>query len=112
VVVENGVASGDADWVALAPLVAPGTDAGASEGLSIALADALPKAPDAVLGVLTEGGGGPLDVARVCSAPFIEDTPKHHVAYVQAAVKALDRPLPPKIRPAGQACLTRLRQVR
>jgi hypothetical protein len=111
VVVENGVASGDVDWVALAPIVAPGTDAGTSEGLSIALADALPKSPQAVLSVVTPGGGGPLDLARVCSAPFIEDTPAHHAAYLQATLEALARPMPIALRPAAKACLAQIRQA-
>ncbi len=111
VIVGNCVASGDPDWVALAPLVAPGTDAGTSEGLSIALADAFPKAPDAVLAVVTGHGGGSLNPRRVCRAPFIEDEPEHRRAYLEAALEALDRPMPAVERANQHACLARLRLV-
>ena len=41
---------GAGEWIALAPLLAPGSDAGSAEDLGISLAFALPKNPRAVLG--------------------------------------------------------------
>src|SRR5689334_574509 len=43
------IASGDRRWLALVPRLAPGTDAGTAEGLRIAVAQALPRNPRAVL---------------------------------------------------------------
>src|SRR6266851_2180840 len=48
---------GEGSWVALAPALEPGTDAGASEELGIALAYALPRNPMAVLAVLDPNNG-------------------------------------------------------
>ena len=48
----NHIDKGTPAWVALAPKLAAGTDAGASEELTIALAYALPRNPQAVLSVL------------------------------------------------------------
>jgi len=45
----DGIASGDQRWIALGPRLQPGTDAGTSEALRIAVAEALPRNPAGVL---------------------------------------------------------------
>ena len=50
--------AGAGSWVALTLALAPGTDAGASEELGIALSYALPRNPMAVLAVLDPNNGG------------------------------------------------------
>src|SRR5271155_932831 len=85
--VMDRIDTGEARWVALAPKLAPGADAGAAEELPIALAFALPKNPRAVLAVL--GGANGFPVEDVCSAPFIEGTIKDIPAYVKRAAKAV-----------------------
>ncbi len=107
--VERRIGSGDARWIALAPKLAPGTDAGASEGLGIALAFALPRNPRAVLAVLgSEDGPRSLTVGRVCGAPFIEDTVKDVPAYRRRAVRAVRGVWPPSLARVRAACLRTL----
>lgn len=98
---------GDARWIALAPRLAPGTDAGTSEGLGIALAHALPRNPRAVLAVLGVAGG-PVSVSagRVCGVPFIEDTVKDLTAYRRRAARAVRGVTDPSLVRARAACLS------
>lgn len=110
--VEAEIGTGDADWVALAPLLAPGTDAGTSEGLSISLADALPKNPRAVLAVLNVRGGDMLGAEHVCAAPFIEDTAEHQASYKKSALRSLSGITEASLQPARVACIDRLSRAR
>ena len=64
----RGIASGDSAWLRVARLLRPAADAGVSESLGIAVADALPAAPARVLALL--GPAFPLET--VCALPFIE----------------------------------------
>jgi hypothetical protein len=97
---------GEAEWVALAPKLAPGTDAGTAESLVIALAFALPKNPRAVLPLIT--GKDAFPVEDVCGAPFIEGTIGDIPAYVKKAKAAVSRVSDPKLAKAKAACLAQL----
>ena len=110
--IEDRVAAGDTGWIALAPRLAPGTDAGTSEGLSISLAEGLTRNPRAVLAVLTLGDDSVLGVQQVCEAPFIEETPQHHATYMRATFRALAGVRAPDLHRVKQACLQRLSQAR
>lgn len=98
---------GEPDWIALAPELARGTDAGSSEGLSMALAYALPLQPAAVLAVLRKDRG-PLEAQRVCSIPFIEASVKDIKTYRHRAVQAVRQVQDPDLRPARDRCLQAL----
>lgn len=110
--VTDGIASGDPRWIELAPLLAPGSDASTAEGLTIALARALPKAPVAVLTVVGGQSDGPLNVALVCSAPFIEDTSAHQHSYKVQALRAVVGVRSPALLAAAEACKRRLEDIR
>jgi len=110
--VVDGIASGDTGWINLVPLLAPGADAGTAEDLTIALASALPKAPLAVLTVVGGHSGDPLDVAQVCSAPFIEDTSAHQHSYKVQALRAVVGVRSPALLAAAEACKRRLEDIR
>jgi hypothetical protein len=97
---------GQADWVELAGKLAPGTDAGAAEGLRIAFAFALPRNAPAVLAVVQTGA---VDLADVCGVPFIEDTVRDLPAYERRAVAAVKRVRDPKLAATRAACLHALR---
>ncbi|AFC85755.1 hypothetical protein [Frateuria aurantia] len=99
---------GETDWIALAPKLAAGTDAGTSEGLSIALAYALPLQPVAVLAVLSKRSG-PLGVERVCSIPFIEDSVKDIKSYQRRAIRAVSEVRDTGLQQARERCLQVLR---
>jgi hypothetical protein len=100
--------SGDGSWVALAPKLAPGADAGNAEALVISLAFALPNNPGAVLSILSgKDGFAPEDV---CSAPFIEGTVRDIAAYVRKAEAAVSRVTDPGRQAVKAACLAQLRK--
>ena len=107
--VEKRIGSGDGAWLALAPRLAPGTDAGASEGLGIALAYALPRNPRAVLAVLGPPDG-PVSLTgdRVCGVPFIEDQVKDLPAYRRRAIRAVHDVRAPALAGVRGACLRSL----
>lgn len=103
---------GDPRWIALAPGLAPGADAGTAEGLGIALATGLPRAPAAVLAVLSPQGPGSLAPDRVCSAPFIEDTAAHQHSYKAQALAAVATVTAPGLATMASACKAQLLKVR
>jgi len=107
-VVIDEIWKGEPDWIALAPKLAPGTDAGTAESLGIGLAHALPVAPAAVLAAFESTSGDAVGIERVCSAPFIEDTVKDVPAYLRAARKAVQRVDSPALALAKAQCLTAL----
>lgn len=97
---------GEAEWVALAPKLAPGTDAGWAEALSISLAFALPKNPKAVLALLV--GKDAFAADDICSAPFIEGTIKDVPGYIRRAKAAVAKVSDPSLQSAKAACLASL----
>ena len=101
---------GTSAWVALAPKLAAGTDAGSSEELSIALAYALPRNPEAVLAVLDPKNAA-LEPDMVCSAPFIEDTVKDIPRYIKRTKAAVSRVKAPSLQENKAACLAVLAKV-
>lgn len=106
----DGIASGDAAWIRLAPALATGTDAGDSTGLSVALAHALPRNPRAVLKVLDDG---PVTGALVvCGVPFIEPTQQEVRAYLKRTIPAVKRVKETRTLPQRAACLEALERTR
>jgi hypothetical protein len=86
--------SGQPAWVALAPKIAEGADAGSAEELGIALAYALPKNATAVLNAVdpVEGDAHILSISRVCGIPFIDTPPRGYEAKALRAVSAVKDP--------------------
>jgi hypothetical protein len=101
--------SADSHWLALAPKLAPGTDAGTAEALVIALAFALPRNPGGVLALLQ--GKDAFAAADVCGAPFIEDTVKDIPAYVRRARAAVSAVNDLRLATAKAQCLAALAKV-
>ena len=81
----DGIASGDARWLALVPRIAPGTDAGTAESLPIVLAEALAKNPLGVLRLIKRDPSW----RDACSFPMIEPTRKEKRAYFKATMPAV-----------------------
>ncbi len=103
------IASGNAAWIAIAPALAKGTDAGNAEGLTVALAKALPKNPRSVLAVLN---GGPVtDAQAVCGLPFIEPTRQEADDYLARAIPAVTTVASSPRVPQRDACLDALRRA-
>jgi 2-keto-3-deoxy-6-phosphogluconate aldolase len=107
------IEAGSDAWLALAPRLAEGTDAAASEDLGIALATALPKNALGVLSVIDPHDGPVIGVTRVCGVPFVEGTAANLDAYVRhavAAVGTIDVAGQPALARMQRACLAALRQ--
>ena len=100
----DGIASGDARWLALVPKLAPGTDAGTAESLPIVLAEALPKNPGGVLRLIK------LDASwlDVCRYPMIEPTDEEMRAYFKRAIPSVRSVYDPALQAAKHACLSEL----
>jgi hypothetical protein len=95
-------------YIALAPKLAHGADAGPADDLGIALARALPVAPAAVLRVIDRHNGPVLGVGRVCGAPFLDPAAKDVSGYLRAAQSAVDEVDAPRLQHVKAACLERL----
>ncbi|MGF6604836.1 hypothetical protein P3T23_009592 [Paraburkholderia sp. GAS448] len=106
----NHIQNGNGRWIALAPRLAPGTDAGTAEDLGIALAYALPENPEAVLSVIDGKDGPVIGVSRVCGVPFIEGTIGDVHAYTERAVAAVSRADRPDLAHVRLACLDALQR--
>ena len=110
--VSDRMDSGSADWISLAPLLAPGSDAGSAEDLGISLAFSLPKNPGAVLAALDPANGHIIGANRVCGLPFIEDTVSDLPAYRLKATRAVQQVKDTKLASARTACLAALAAAR
>ena len=104
--VEEHVALGSTTWLAVAEALAPGTDAGASHGLNIALHHALTRNPTGVLKLLRQR---PERAQFVCADGNDEATPQAAVADLRAAVAAVVRVRASDLQAQRVACLTALR---
>jgi hypothetical protein len=100
----DGIASGDARWLALVPRIAPGTDAGTAEALRIVVAEALPKNPAAVLRLIKQDPSW----RDACSYPMIEPTPSETRAYFKSAIPAVSAVHYPTLQAARHICLSEL----
>ena len=104
--------SGSSDWIALAPLLAPGSDAGSAEGLGISPGFPLPKNPEAVLAALDPANGHTIGANRVCGLPFVEDTVSDLTAYRLTAIRAVQGTRDRRLASARAACLAALAAAR
>lgn len=105
--IEAYISNGDAQWIALASELYSGTDASTSEGLILALAEALPKNPGAVLKLENTV----ISLKRICSLPFIEPEDAFIERYVVDTMTALDSVQDSALRRAAQTCRRRLQEV-
>jgi hypothetical protein len=100
----DGVASGDARWLALVPKLRPGTDAGTAEALRIAVAYALPENPAGVLHLITRLPSW----QDVCTYPMIEPTDEEMQAYFRAAIPAVKAVRDTALQREKSVCLAEL----
>ena len=110
--VADKMGDGNSAWIALAPKLALGADAGSAEDLGISLAFSLPKNPSAVLAALDPANGHIIGADRVCGMPFIEDTVKNRPAYKRRTIRAVEKIAIPSLANAKTACLAALRAAR
>ena len=105
--VMNGIATGDSVWLQVADKITP-TSAAAEATLAIALASALPRSPDQVLGIL--GEKYPID--EVCGIPFPKADSTLIITYHDEAVAALGRVRAPLSSARRDACRLTLDEAR
>lgn len=107
--VADKMGGGDSRWIALAPMLAPGSDAGSAEDLGISLAFSLPLNAPAVLAALDPANGPIVGAQRVCEMPFIEDTVTDLAGYKRQAIRAVEAVRGASLVPRRNACLAVLR---
>jgi hypothetical protein len=105
--VMSGIATGDSAWLDVASRLTPAS-ASAAASLSIALASALPRAPEKVLGLL----GPKYPVEDVCNIPFLEPESTLVMSYHDKAVVALDQVQTAPLASVRDDCRTALDRAR
>ncbi|HEX8307029.1 MAG TPA: hypothetical protein VF645_01250 [Allosphingosinicella sp.] len=105
--VTAGIARGEPQWLAVAPLIRPGTQAGSGDEYSMALTAALTTNPAGSLRLmaLEEGGSG-----GYCIAADYETPPEQIRAYYAAAIANVERVGDPELQDIKAACLKQLRE--
>ena len=99
------IGAGNADWIALAPKLAPGTTPATSLSLDLVLARALTLNAPAVLSVLDPSAPAVLAASRVCAAPVLTLSMQQLASYQASAVEAVEQVATPTLAPARAACL-------
>jgi hypothetical protein len=109
--IEYRVATGNGGWLQIAKQVRVYTDAGVSESLDNAIAEALPRNAEGVLGIL---GGDPskeFTVERTCSAEtYIEVSRASLRRHFQIGIAAVERVNDPHLHDAKVACVIALKR--
>lgn len=97
--VTAGVATGDSLWLRVAEELSPAS-AAAEATMSIALASALTRAPQRVLGLV----GNKYPVEEVCGIPFLKGDSAFVATYHDEAIAALARVTTPSLSATRSAC--------
>ena len=79
------IESGAPEWLEIAQLLRPVSDAAATLSLNYSVARALPKRPERVLGLIGHG----FTVKDICTSPFIEPGPGVAEGYEKSTLGAL-----------------------
>ena len=103
------VEAGDRGWIDLVPLLAPGTDAGTSESLTISLSRALKSNPAGVLNVLAADH---YSAADICGDNDIEVSLFEAVAFIDEALVKVAAVMDPALSEMRDACLFALSDAR
>ena len=96
--VTGEIAKGRSDWLNVAALLAPGSDADSAETLSEAVGAAIPHNPAGVLSIINENYT-PLSLSEVCGLPFYSLTEPQFNQYIVDAIRALYKV------PSSKACI-------
>lgn len=99
-----GVESGDATWLKVASALRPFSDAGGSLSLDYAVARALPRAPERVLGLVGHG----FVLEHICTSPFIEPEPGVAEAYKKRTLAVLSEINSPTLASLARECSRRV----
>ncbi len=103
-IVLEHIAEGSNGWIRIAGEIAPYTDATFSEGLRVALADALVENPAGVLRFI----GSEEHFDQACGYPFVRQTDHYLRQHQKAALAALNRVRTPALAEKKEACRKQL----
>lgn len=95
----DGIATGDSAWLDVAAELKPAS-AAAEASMAIALASALPHAPQRVLRVL----GSKYSTEEVCGMPFLRADSAQVISYHDAAVRAVESDTTRSLTSVASAC--------
>jgi hypothetical protein len=104
--VSHGIATGNAAWLELAPLIAPGTDAGTSLDFGLAMSDALTTNAAGALRAIQRM---PATAIGACEDSSIEPTPEQVRAFYAAAIASVEAVSDPALQALKAQCLASLR---
>jgi hypothetical protein len=105
----GAIRNGAADWIALSPELARGSDAQHGAELTAALAAALPRAPSDVLAVADPRRSPVLGIQAICGAPDGSHSPAAKAQYLAEAREALE--LLPDVAAIGRAKTVCLKEL-
>ena len=97
--VMDGIATGDSTWLDVAAALQPAS-AAAEASIAIALASALPHAPQRVLALL----GPKYSTEEVCGMPFLRADSAQVISYHEEAVRAVESDTTPRLVAVASAC--------
>lgn len=103
------IRNGAADWIAMAPELARGSEDAQAGQLTAALAAALPRAPSEVLAVTDLRRSPVLGVQAICGAPAGSHAPAAGAAYLADAREAVE--LLPDVAAIGRAKAVCLKEL-
>jgi len=106
-VVLEHVAEGSSAWLKVAARIAPYTDATFSQGLRVAIADALVANPAGVLKLI----GSEEHFDQACGYPFVHQTDTYLLRHRREALAALSRVHQPALLPKVESCRKQLMDV-
>ena len=101
--VMDGIATGDSAWLDVASALQPAS-AAAQASMAIALASALPRAPNRVLALL----GSKYPTQEVCGMPFLKADSAQVINYHDEAVRAVESDTTRALATVASACRTAL----
>jgi hypothetical protein len=104
--VSSGIAKGDPAWLAIAPRIGEGTDAGTSIDFMVAVQDAVTTNPAGALRLMTQLGDG----TGFCNEHGMEVPAAQARAYFQTAMAAVEGVADPSLQQAKAGCLAELRK--
>jgi hypothetical protein len=105
----GAIRNGAADWIALSPELARGSDAQHGAELTAALAAALPRAPSDVLAIADPRRSPVLGIQAICGAPAGSHTATARAQYLAEAREALE--LLPDVAAIGRAKTVCLKEL-
>ena len=109
----NGIASGKSEWLQVAALLKPASDAGGSEDLSDAVSEALPKNPEVVLRFVKDGKDfRDFTVEGACFASPRSETKSGALRYIKASERAVKKINAADLKDAKTRCLKSLAESR